>query len=355
MNSLERSTGFSWLHVFRVGTGAVLLATALALTACDENAGSSSDSATAGQLQEAVATPASARERPVNGEITFGRSDLAQGDTSIWVADPDGTDQRRLTAVPSSFSDWSPDGRRIAFDFVDGVGVHIATMAPDGGQLRQLTFGPAIQEVPKWSPDGRSITFNASATFPDDPAFHTSVWVMNADGSGARQLTHDGFDVEPVFSPDGTRIVFGRITGVTPHGDQLEALYLMNADGTGLRQIVAPWAGLEHPDWSPDGRLISFNIAPEAAQAPASGSVLVVRPGGGTPRVLRAPTHRLRFFKPVWSPDGHKLLLGCHDVAAGIDKLCTMDATGRNVHVIVDATPDSVNFPAWGSIPRPTV
>jgi Tol biopolymer transport system component len=296
MNSLERSTGFSWLHVFRVGTGAVLLATALALAACDENAGSSSDSATAGQLQEGVATPASARERPVNGEIT-----------------------------------------------------------PDGGRLRQLTFGPAIQEVPKWSPDGRSITFDASATFPDDPAFHTSVWVMDADGSGARQLTHDGFDVEPVFSPDGTRIVFGRITGVTPHGDQLEALYVMNADGTGLRQIVAPWAGLEHPDWSPDGRLISFNIAPEAAQAPASGSVLVVRPGGGTPRVLRAPTHRLRFFKPVWSPDGHKLLLGCHDVAAGIDKLCTMDATGCNVHVIVDATPDSVNFPAWGSIPRPTV
>jgi Tol biopolymer transport system component len=157
-----------------------------------------------------------------------------------------------------------------------------------------------------------------------------------------------------VFSPDGTRIVFGRITGVTPQGNQLEALYVMSTDGTRLRQIVAPRAGLEHPDWSPDGRLISFNIAPEAADAPESGSVLVVRPDGGTPRVLRAPTSQLRFFKPVWSPDGRQLLAGCHDVPAGIDKLCTIDANGRDVRVIVDATPDQVNFPAWGShLPGP--
>jgi TolB protein len=298
-----------------------------------------------------VAAPARAWERAVNGQITFGRFDPALGDFSIWAANPDGTQQRRLTTVPSFFSDWSPDGRRIAFDFVDGVGEHIATVASDNTLQLQLTFGPGIQEVPKWSPDGRSITFDASPTFPDDPAFHTSVWTMSADGSHARQLTYDGFDVEPVFSPDGTRIAFGRITGLTPQGDQLEALYVMNADGSRLHQIVAPRAGLEHPDWSPDGRLISFNIAPEAAQAPASGSILVVHDDGGTPRVLRRPTDLLRFFKPVWSPDGRSLLAGCHDVAARIDKLCTMGDSGRDVQIIIDATPHSVNFPAWGSHP----
>jgi TolB protein len=293
--------------------------------------------------------PASARERETNGQITFSRFDPALGDFSIWAANSDGSQQRRLTDMPSFFSDWSPNGHRIAFDFVDDVGEHIATMSPDGGQQRQLTFEPGIQEVPKWSPDGRSITFDASPTLPDDPTFHTSVWIINADGSRARQLTYDGFDVEPVFSPDGAQIVFGRITGFTPQGDQLEALYVMDADGGRLHQIVAPRAGLEHPDWSPDGRLISFNIAPESVQAPASGSVQVVHPDGGTPRVLRQPTDQLSFFKPVWSPDGRSLLTGCHDVAARIDKLCTMDANGRGAHIIVDATPSSVNFPAWGS------
>jgi Tol biopolymer transport system component len=183
---------------------------------------------------------------------------------------------------------------------------------------------------------------------PDDPAFRTSIWIMRADGSHARQLTRDGFDVEPLFSPDGTRVVFGRITGTTPQGDQLEALNVVNTDGTRLHEIVPPRAGLEHPDWSPDGRFISFNIAPESVQAPDSGSILVVRPDGGTPRILQPGTDQFGFFKTVWSPDGRKLLAGCHDRAARLDKICTMNATGGNVHIAFDTTPDPVNFPAWG-------
>jgi Tol biopolymer transport system component len=160
------------------------------------------------------ALPAAAHDRPTNGRITFGRFDPELGDFSIWAANPDGTHQRRLTHVPSFFSDWSPDGHRIAFDFVDDTGVHIATMDPNGRHVRQLTFGEGIQEVPKWSPDGRWITFDASPDFPDAPGFHTDIWIMRADGSHKRQLTRGAFDVEPVFSPDGRRIAFGRITGV---------------------------------------------------------------------------------------------------------------------------------------------
>lgn len=287
---------------------------------------------------------------PNNGQITFGRFDPALGDSSIWAANPDGTNQRRLTTVPSFMSDWSPDGRRIAFDFVDDVGVHVATMAPDGGGVRQLTFGPAIQEIPKWSPDGQSITFDAASVFPDDPAFATAVWTMNADGSNPRQVTHDGFDVEPVFSPDGTQIAFGRITGVTADNDQLEAVYVVNADGSQLRQVVAPLAGLEHPDWSPDGRWISFNIAPETVRARDAGSILVVHPTGKALYVLRAATERLGFFKPVWSPDGRRVLAGCHDRRADRDRLCVMPAHGGDVAVIVDGS-ENVNFPAWGTLP----
>ncbi|HKO84621.1 MAG TPA: hypothetical protein VJ140_08640, partial [Actinomycetota bacterium] len=99
------------------------------------------------------ALPAAADDQPTNGQITFGRFDPELGDFSIWAANPDGSHQRRLTHVPSFFSDWSPNGRRIAFDFADDTGVHIATMDPKGRHVRQLTFGPAIQEIPDWSPD----------------------------------------------------------------------------------------------------------------------------------------------------------------------------------------------------------
>ena len=225
-------------------------------------------------------------------------------------------------------------------------------MDPNGRHLRQLTFRPAIQEDPEWSPDGRWITFGASPTFPDEPGFHTDIWIMRADGSHKRQLTRDAFDVEPVFSPDGRRIAFGRITGIDDQGDQLEALYVVNADGTGLRQVLSPVPGFEHPDWSPDGRWISFNIAPESAAAPNAGSIMVIHPNGRGLHVLRRPTDKFVFFKPVWSPDGRKLLVGCFDFQAGVPKLCVMKANGGNVHAIITGTQqEDVNFPAWGSHP----
>lgn len=294
------------------------------------------------------AVPAQATEADDNGRITFGRFDPDLGDFSIWAANPDGTGQRRLTDVPSFFSDWSPDGRRIAYDFADDTGVHIATMGPNGRRVRQLTSTPGIQEVPRWSPDGRWIVFDAYRPRPGEP-FSTSIWIMRADGSRPRQLSFDGFDVEPVFSPDGTQIAFARITGETPSGDTLEAVYVMNTDGTGLHEVVAPRPGLEHPDWSPDGRWISFNIAPEAAGSPATGAVVVVRPDGSGLRVLRRASEQLQFFKAVWSPNGRQLLVGCFDVQAQIDKLCVMDADGSDVSIAVDESPDFVNFPAWGS------
>ena len=291
-------------------------------------------------------TQAVESDRPENGRITFGRFDRELGDFSIWAANPDGTEKQRLTHVPSFFSDWRPNGHRIAFDFVDETGVHIATMDPDGRHVRQLTFGEGIQEVPKWSPDGRWITFNASPNFPDVPGFHTDIWIMRADGSDARQLTRGGFDVEPVFSPDGRRIAFGRITGIDAQGAQLEAIYVVNRDGTHLRQVVPPLPGLEHPDWSPDGRWITFNIEPLAPNP----AVMAVHPNGEGLRAIKRSNDRFELFKAVWSPDGRKFLVGCFDVQAQIDKLCVMNANGRNLHVVV-ATPDPLNFPAWGPHP----
>jgi hypothetical protein len=285
--------------------------------------------------------------RPINGRITFGRFDPALGDFSIWAANPDGTHQQRLTHIPSFFSDWSPNGRRIAFDFIHGSSEHLATMDPNGRHMRQLTFRKGIQEVPKWSPNGHRITFDASPKLPDQPGFHTNIWTMRADGTGARQLTRGAFDVEPVYSPGGGRIAFGRITGVDAQGFQLEAIYVINADGTHPQQVVPPLADLEHPDWSPNGHWISFNIGPDHPHA----AVMVVHPNGKGLRVLRPSDNRFGLFKPVWSPDGHKFLVGCHDFRANIDKLCVMKANGHNLHVVV-ATPEPVNFTAWGTHPR---
>jgi TolB protein len=53
------------------------------------------------------------------------------------------------------------------------------------GEARKLAAHtePYLDEVPSWFPDGSRITFQSNRSGRVD------VWVMNADGSGARQLT----------------------------------------------------------------------------------------------------------------------------------------------------------------------
>ena len=295
-----------------------------------------------GGLAPAAASNDHSAQVPRNGSIAFGRFDPAIGDFSLWVAKSNGTGQTRITEGPANFSDWSPDGTRIAFDFPDETGVHIATIAPDGTDRRDLTSADGVQEVPDWSPDGQWIAYNAFTSFDADP-FTIDIWIMRADGSESRRLTEGAIDVEPVFSPDGRQIAFGRIVGDTPEG-QLEAIYVINADGTGLREVVPATTGLEHPDWSPDG-LITFNIAPENPTAGA-GDIMSVQPDGQGLQVLVEGTAEFGFFKAAWSPDGRRLLAGCYDREAGLDRLCIISGNGE-ARVVVDGD-THVNFPAWG-------
>lgn len=297
----------------------------------------------------ATATPASADAPDGNGEITFGRYDPVLGAHTVWVASPNGQNQRQLVTDPSSFSDWSPDGSRIAFDFADESGVHIGAISPDGSRRTTLTTEEGVQETPDWSPDGRWITYGSMD--PTLPYFSTSIWIMRSDGTDARRVTTGGFDVEPVFSPDGRRIAFARIVEESEDGPQVNSLHVVDVDGTGERQVVAPRAGLEHPDWSPDGRWLGFDINPGETQLPDSGALVVVRPDGRAAHVLRAPTRDLRFFKIAWSPDGHRILMGCFDLRVQRDRLCISNAGGGGVRPI-DLGDDSwVNFPAWGATP----
>lgn len=177
---------------------------------------------------------------------------------------------------------------------------------------------------------------------------------MNADGSHARQVTSGGFDVEPVFSPDGTHIAFGRIVGPTDpdNVNQYEAINVVRTDGRGLREVVAPRAGLEHPQWSHDGRLLTFNIAPEAIGAPGAGTIYSVHPDGTRLRVVRAAGDAWFFTKAVWSPDGRAMLVVCHRIATNADNICRVNpATGHIDVVVAGSSSRPVNPPSWG--PRP--
>ena len=150
------------------------------------------------------------------------------------------------------FPAWSPDGRKIAFSGLPrggGILDTIHLMNPDGSGVVDLG---APGECATWSPDSSRIAY---CSHPGDGNW--AVWVMDADGSNWRQLTHPKLilpagangDHPVAWSPDGAQIVYSSVID----GDR--ELFLMDADGSNQHRLIHFRGGDGAEAWLPDGRI----------------------------------------------------------------------------------------------------
>ena len=187
----------------------------------------------------------------------------------IYTANRDGSGLRRLTNynVYTAEGVLSPDGRRIVFTSLKDGDLDIYTMNVDGSDVKRLTTQPGYDGGPWWSPDGTKIVYRAwhpadSAGLADYKGLlaqrmvrpsRMELWVMNADGTGQRQITNlGGANFGPSWTPDGKRLVFSS-NYKTPRSRNFE-VYLINLDGSGLEQITHHEEFDGFPMFSPDGR-----------------------------------------------------------------------------------------------------
>jgi TolB protein len=177
----------------------------------------------------------------------------------IYTAKPDGSDLRRLTHSPGydAESTIRRDGKKIVFTSMRHGDLDIYTMNADGSDVRQLTHELGYDGGAFFSDDGKRIVYRSQQPkTPEEIADYKDllarglirpgnleIWVMDADGSHKRQVTHNGAaNFAPYFFPDGQRIIFASnmASQKDPSGFDL---YSIHVDGAGLERITY------HPDF----------------------------------------------------------------------------------------------------------
>ena len=222
-----------------------------------------------------------------------------------------------------------PPPSRIVFASARTGVAQLYSMEPSGGGLAQLTFGLGNWGFPVPSPDGRFVAaFRGLELWQQDPGGIApgpppELWLMRADGSGARLVSPYASDAH--WSSDSRRLFFfrlGREAVVAAAGGQPKVLPsvvgtspTLSPDGRSIafvqdRSVVVRRNGHERTVargldgrlvWSPNGRLIAIRDRDRLA---------VVRAAGGVVNVFSAvPSSCVDCVSPgvAWSPDSRRL------------------------------------------------
>jgi Tol biopolymer transport system component len=237
-----------------------------------------------------------------------------------------------IFVVPATANAATPDrDERIVFASTrfPAMNQELYSVAGNGTGLVRLTWSETTEQHPDWSPDGSQIAFGSFAEG------RQSIHVMNHDGSGERRLSpggYEGDDTEPTWSPDGSQIAFA---STRPYNGAWH-IWVMNADGSGLRQLTGGFS--TSPAWSPDGTRIAY--------VDAGGGISVVEVEGGNPDRVTQPHAEVTDEHPAWSPDGTKLAFARRQTFESDPQLYVVDADGSNERQLT-TTGGASRFPSW--------
>jgi TolB protein len=174
----------------------------------------------------------------------------------MFAMNADGKHLHEIGEVPGRNPIPSPDGKQVIYMVGPWTATRFVLSGLHNENPRELTNGSSTTWTPAWSPDGKQVAF----TRRDDNWLN--VWIMSADGSGPKQVSHvshgEGNAQFPAWSPDGKRLVL-QVSGGSKDKAIAHIWMIDLASGSAQKLGSHDAAYLdETPSWFPDGKRIAF-------------------------------------------------------------------------------------------------
>ena len=192
---------------------------------------------------------------------------------------------------------------------------------------------------PTYSADGTKIVY---MRYPD-VGYHWNIWIMNADGTGKRNITKSPSVYETaVFNPSGTKILFSQYTGSATGARRM---FLINVDGTNKRRFAPDVGGnLQDGTYSPNGNRIAY-IGGSMTRNP---STLRTIRADGDPSTIKVLANVDNSRTPDWSPDGTRIVFSRANYETDITDIIRIDADGTDPVNITEYTAGMyADAPVW--------
>jgi dipeptidyl aminopeptidase/acylaminoacyl peptidase len=228
----------------------------------------------------------------------------------IYLIPTDGGEARQLTSHASAVSDlsWTPDGAAIYFKAADDK-----------------------------TPDERARERVKDDVYAYDENYkQTHIWKVNVATKAETKITDGDFSMTDYeLSEDGRRIVYLRApTPLLGSGDQSE-VWIANADGSSALQLTKNTIQEGNASISPDNSQVLFISGSNAKlESYYNGRLFVVPAGGGAARVLVGESEPYDVDRAAWSKDGKSIYmlvnLGVHE------ELFVMPSAGGKPRQITD-------------------
>jgi len=268
--------------------------------------------------------------------LSFGLARLTSNLASLRISEKTGEPVgdpimlTRDTSFRNTFPAISPDGLRIAYHVRrQGVESDIYVMNADGSEASQVTTNPEPDVMPNWTPDGKGLVFSSGREGSN------KLWRVSLDTGKEEMLVNTPSPkVMARLSPAADQLVFYRMD----RGRM--GVWRMDLAGGEPLRLSEPGENVGYPCWSRDGKWIA------AERLSGENTQIVVLPAGGG-KTRQLTNEAGQHWSYSWSPDSKRVAMAA--MRDGAWNLWWVDTdTGRQQKLTGNSlTRVFLRYPEW--------